>query len=74
MRDASRPRIELLRRSRGLISQLHILQRLNGPRGLGAVISVLIIGVGQVWTCLRKHHELMRGSKRSRVLLISHSG
>lgn len=74
MVNAVHLQIDIQRQSRCLGSHLDIFRRLNGPRRVGAMFSVLIIGLGQIWTCLRKHTELMRTSKRTRVLLISCSG
>ena len=74
MVNAVHLQIDIQRQSRSLSSHLEIFRRLNGPRRVGAMLSVLIIGLGQIWTCLRKHTELMRTSKRTRVLLISYSG
>ncbi|WP_291078823.1 hypothetical protein [Hyphomonas sp.] len=73
MKTLPRPRIDIQRRSRGFLSQIGVLGKFNGPNSLATMISVLIIGLGQVWTCLRRHHDLIRGSRRTRVLLISYS-
>jgi hypothetical protein len=69
-----RPRIDIQRQSRGIVAHLVIFRRINGPRRVATLFSVLIIAFGQLWSCLRKHRELMRSGRRTRVLLISHSG
>jgi len=74
MLNTARPRIDIQRRSRGLASHFRTFKRISGPGSIGRVVSLLIIGFGQVWACMRKHRELMRSGRRTRVLLISFSG
>ncbi len=54
-------------------SVTYVLHRISGPRRLSALISVVIIGIGQVWTCLLKHRDLLRSRSQPKVKLLSYT-